>query len=272
MNKDKKVSDNGIAKMERDEEDRHGSATERALAILLQVANSEEPIAATHIASRLAVPVPTVHRLVRHLEELGYLERVLGSKRLSIGAMLQKMALAALINSDIRGHRHSALKSLVDIVKETCNITVLDGSEVTYIDRVESQWPLRTHLHPGSRVPIHCGASGKVFLAHMPAYRRRRLLYSAPLRQMTDKTVTDPALIENELDEVRRQGYAVDDEEFLKGLIGLAVPIFGPSNRVCATVSMHSPTIRHSAKTIQQYIPMLQHTALSLKETLVWID
>ena len=248
------------------EEERSGSATERALAILTQVSNSDEPLTATNIASRLSLPIPTVHRLARHLEELGFLERVLGSKRLSIGPALQQLAFAALVNSDVRGQRRSVLKSLVDVVKETCNITVLDGDEVAYIDRVESQWPLRTHLHPGSRVPMHCGASGKVFLAHMPAYRRRRFLYTVPLQQMTEKTISDPKIIEEELKEVKRLGYAIDDEEFLDGLVGLAVPIFDHSNRVCATVSMHSPTIRHSADTIRQHVPTLQSTASILQE------
>lgn len=252
----------------KDDDERSGSATERALAILTQVSNSDEPLAATNIAARLSLPVPTVHRLVRHLEELGFLERTLGSKRLSVGPALQKLALAALVNSDIRGQRRATLKSLVDVVKETCNITVLDGDEVAYIDRVESQWPLRTHLHPGSRVPMHCGASGKIFLAHMPAYRRRRFLYTTPLQRMTDKTVTDPQTIEEELKEVRRLGYAVDNEEFLNGLVGLAVPIFDLSNRVCATVSMHSPTIRHSAETIRQHVPTLQRTACLLQESM----
>lgn len=252
----------------REDDERSGSATERALAILTQVSNAEEPLAATNIAARLSLPVPTVHRLVRHLEELGFLERALGSKRLSIGPALQKLAFATLVNSDIRGQRHSVLKSLVDVVKETCNITVLDGDEVTYIDRFESQWPLRTHLHPGSRVPMHCGASGKVFLAHMPAYRRRKFLYTTPLQKMTEKTITNPEIIEDELKEVRRLGYAIDDEEFLDGLVGLAVPIFDSSNRVCATVSMHSPTIRHSVDTIRQHVPTLQNTASLLQESI----
>lgn len=260
------------ANLTKADDGRTSSATERALDILVEVSSSDEPIAATHIAARLALPVPTVHRLVRHLEELGYLERMLGSKRLSIGPMLQRLAFAALVNSDIRGRRNNTLRSLVDVVKETCNITVLNGDEVAYIDRVESHWPLRTHLHPGSKVPIHCGASGKVFLAHMPAYRRRRLLYSTPLQKMTDRTVTDPSVIEKELNEVRRQGYAIDNEEFLNGLIGLAVPIFDRSDRVCATVSMHAPTVRHSADTIQQHVPSLQHTSSLLRESMFWND
>lgn len=254
------------------DEGRSGSAAERALAILVEVSNSDEPIAASHIAGRLGLPVPSVHRLVRHLEDLGYLERILGSKRLSIGPMLQRLAFTTLVNSDIRGQRNNTLRSLVDVVKETCNITVLNGDEVAYIDRVESHWPLRTHLHPGSRVPIHCGASGKVFLAHMPAYRRRRLLYSVPLRKLTEKTVTDPNVIEEELHGVRRQGYAIDNEEFLNGLIGIAVPIFDRSNRVCATVSMHAPTVRHSAETIRQHVPALQNTASSLRESMILND
>jgi DNA-binding IclR family transcriptional regulator len=265
----KRIEPDGSALTEGSDGEGSSSATARSLAILAQVADASEPLTASQIAPRLGLPVPTVHRLARHLEELGYLERVLGSKRLSVGPALQSLALRALINSDIRGERHGVLVALVAEVKETCNVTVLDGNEVVYIDRVESQWPLRTHLQPGSRVPIHCGASGKVFLAHMPAYRRRRFLYSAPLRRVTEKTVIDPAQIEEELKEVRASGCAVDDEGFLAGLVGLAVPIFDHAGRVCATVSMHSPTIRHSVDAILQHAPALQRTAMTLQSELV---
>ena len=80
------------------------------------------------------------------------------------------------MNDSHHGARHAVLRHLVDELGESCNITTLSGSEVVYLDRVETAAPLRFYLHPGSRVPVHCSASGKVFLAQMSAAQRRRLL------------------------------------------------------------------------------------------------
>lgn len=245
-----------------------GSATARAVSILDAVAQAKSPVAATDLAPRLSLPKATVHRIASHLEELGLLQREPGSKRFVVGPHLQTLALDSLINSTWRGERHAILQALVDEVEETCNVTVLDGNEVVYIDRVESHWPLRTHMQPGSRVPLHCGASGKVFLSFMPAYKRRRLLNAAPLRRYTDRTVVDPRKIEEGLKEIRAKGVGVDDEEFLPGLVGLAVPVFDARGRVCATVSMHVPTARLNAAQALRHVPALARAAKAIGRTL----
>lgn len=244
------------------------SATARALAILREIAQAQGPTAAADIALKLGLSKATVHRLAVHLEELGFLQRQPGTKRFVVGPELQLLAVDALINSTWRGERHAILQALVEQVQETCNVTVLDGNEVVYIDRVESHWPLRTHLHPSSRVPLHCGASGKVFLSFMPAYKRRRLLTSGPLKRYTEKTVIDPKKIEQELKLVRAQKVGVDDEEFLPGLVGLAVPVFDSRGRVCATVSLHVPTVRQNAKQALKNVPALTWAAEAISRTL----
>lgn len=245
-----------------------GSATARAFAVLDAVAQAQGPVAAADLAPKLGLPRATVHRIALHLEELGLLQREPGSKRFVVGPHLQMLALDSLINSSWRGERHAILQALVDEVGETCNVTVLDGNEVVYIDRVEAQWPLRTHMHPGSRVPLHCGASGKVFLSFMPAYKRRRLLRSVPLKRFTDRTEIDPEKIEQELQTIRKTKVGVDDEEFLPGLVGLAVPVFDARDRVCATVSLHVPTVRLDAKQALRHVPALARAAQAVSRTL----
>ncbi|HVO86975.1 MAG TPA: IclR family transcriptional regulator [Casimicrobiaceae bacterium] len=242
------------------------------LAVLEAVAQFDEPVAAVDLIPRLQLPRATVHRIAVTLERLGYLHREPGSKRFTIGFRQQRLALASLINSATRGARHAILQSLVADVGETCNVTVLDGNEVAYIDRVESDWPLRTHLQPGSRVPIHCGASGMMFLSAMPASKRRAILRSAPLRKFTDKTVIDPDRIEENLRQIRRNDVAIEVEEFMQGLIGLAVPVRDRTGRLCATVSMHAPTARFTVEQVLAQVPALRKAAAAVEQLLDPVD
>lgn len=243
--------------------DASGSPAARLLMILEAVALSDEPTAAADLAPRLDLPRATVHRLCVSLERMGFLQRELGSKRFLVGHRQEQIAINSLINSSHRGARHAILQALSREVEETVNVTVLTGNEVVYIDRVECQWPLRHHLQTGSRVPIHCGASGKLFLSMMPAAKRRRLL-SAPLQQYTEKTMTDPKKLEEYLKRIRASQVSVDDEEFMHGLIGLAVPVYDADKRMCATVSLHAPTVRMSAQSVLRCVPAMQRSALAI--------
>lgn len=245
-----------------------GSAAARALAILEAVSRSPEPVSAVELSPRLDLPKPTVHRLMLLLEDDGFLQREPGSKRFIAGQRLVTMSLETLINAPNRAERHAALQALVDEIQETCNLTVLVGNEVVYLDRVECHWPLRTHFHVGSKVPVHCTASGKLFLGLMPAAKRSRLLRIAPLQKYTDKTVTDPAKIEVELKQIRAKKIGVDVEEFVSGLIGLSVPVVDRRERICATVAMHAPTQRVTAESVWQFVPALQRAAAAIAKTL----
>lgn len=241
----------------------------RLLIVLEAVAASGEPVAAVDLVPRVGLPKPTVHRLCTALESLGFLQREPGTKRFVIGQRQQKLALESLINAGNRGARHAVLEALAREVGETVNVTVLQGNWVVYIDRVESHWPLRIHLQPGSRVPLHCGASGLLFLSLMPAAQRRRLLRAAPLQKYTENTVIDPDRIEERLKEIRRTRIGIEVEEFMRGLIGLAVPVYDARGRICATVSMHAPTARFTVDEVLAAVPALQRAAEAISNLLV---
>lgn len=241
----------------------------RLLSILEAVASFEDPVAAVDIVPKVGLPKPTVHRLCVVLERLGFLQREPGSKRFVVGSRQEKLAFNSLINSVNRGARHAVLESLAREVGETVNITVLDGNWVVYIDRVESHWPLRTHLQVGSRVPLHCGASGLLFLSRMPAAKRRRLLTAAPLEKYTEKTITNPDAIEERLKIIRRTRIGIEAEEFMRGLIGIAVPVYDVRGRICATVSMHAPTARFNVNEVLALAPVLQRGAEAISKALV---
>jgi DNA-binding IclR family transcriptional regulator len=165
--------------------------------------------------------------------------------------------------------RHQILERIVRDLGESCNLTVLDGGEVMYLDRVEAMAPLRVAFQKGSRVPAHCSASGKMFLAMMPPAKREKLLKTLALDRYTPNTLIDPAALAEELARIRRQGYALDDEEFLSGLFCIAVPITDKIRRECvAALALQGPVVRLSRKNAADRLPVLQTAANALAATL----
>ncbi|WP_278533510.1 IclR family transcriptional regulator, partial [Delftia acidovorans] len=160
------------------------------------------------------------------------------------------------------GARHAVLAQLVRDIGESCNITAFSGSEVLYLDRVETPAPLRFYLHPGSRVPAHCSATGKLFLSQMAPAQRRRLLSAVPLEGFTANTLTAFDALDAELDQVRAQGHAFDNEEFLPGLLclGVLVPSIqgGPSNMGLA---VQAPIMRFTRERALSFLPQLRAAA-----------
>ena len=137
-------------------------------------------------------PKPTVHRMLQQLEAGELLQREPDGRRYQLGARLLQLAEGVMRGGQQQGLRRAVLRQLVADVGESCNLTALSGAEVVYLDRVETAFPLRMELRPGMRVPLHCSASGKLFLALMPAGQRRRMLAALPLAAHTPHTITAP--------------------------------------------------------------------------------
>lgn len=241
--------------------------TMRLIALLEVIAAKDQRYSLQALASETGLPKPTLHRMLQQLESAGLLQREGDGRHYGTGTRLRRLAENLLLNDTHHGARHVVLRHLVEEVGESCNITALSGSEVIYLDRVETAAPLRFYLHPGSRVPAHCSASGKVLLAQMTAAQRQRLLAHAPLEKYTAKTLTDLAKFEKEVKRVQADGYALDDEEFLPGLLCLAVLVpapAGPSNLSNLCVAVQAPIMRLTAAKAKQLLPALQRAALAL--------
>ena len=253
--------------------DRAGGAMQRpmllrSLKLLETVAAAGRGLSLSDLAAAIDVPKPTVFRLAHRLEQGGYLVREPGKGGFTVGPRLLRLSLDAVRTRGSNAERHAVMKSLVASLGETCNFTTLAGSEVLYLDRVETRWPLRLHLEPGSRVPLHSTASGKLFLAHMAPDRRRIMLESLDLTAETPSTITSIPRMEEECVRILRDGYSVDDEEFLLGLIAVAVPVRSPSGAVVAAIACHAPCARLSLKDAVRRLPELQEAARRIGATL----
>ena len=244
----------------------------RVLTIIERVVEVETATTPSALASHLGLPKASAYRLCQLLEQEQLLTRDLDGSGLVAGPRLRRLAVNVLGSHGLSAVRQAILESIAEEIGETCNITVPDGTSMVYQDRVESAWPLRIQLPVGSRVPLHCTASGKLFLSSLPAGRRRRLVARLDLEPHTANTITEPAALEAALRRIRSEAVGIDDEEFLEGMVAVAVPIKDPQGRLCATLATHGPTPRMSLARARAHIPMLQRAAAELSATLSGAD
>lgn len=245
------------------------SSTLRAFGVLELVAHADGPLSLDELTQLCGLPKPSVYRILGTLQRGGLVQREPASKRYCIGARLSKLALEVMMRSPQRARRHAILQQLVAEIGETCNLTMLDGNEVLYLDRVETTSPVRVHLAAGSRVPLHCTASGKLFLSQLSDNQAATLLGPGPYRRFTENTITDPEELQKALRRIRSEGIGTDVGEFLEGSVALAVPVTDGAGRVCATVAVHGPAPRVTLRSAIEFLPALRRAAMALAGTMV---
>lgn len=242
------------------------SALLRGLRVLEVLAASDRALPLSAIADALDLPRPTAHRILRQLAVAGFLAQEPADRNYMLASRTTRLAVGAMRHGARQADRRAILERLVADLNETCNITMLDGAEVVYVDRVESQWPLQMTLQPGSRVPLHCTASGKLFFALLPARTRKRLLATLPLERRTARTLVEPALLEAELARIRDSRVGTDQEEFLDGLVAASVPVLDGAGRPIAAVAVHGPVGRLSFDRALSLVPRLRQAADELAD------
>lgn len=244
-------------------------STLRLLYILEKVAEAGVPVTPTEINRELQLPKPTIHRLFSTLEEEGFLARDIDGRSYTPGRRLRRMSGGILASLRVRTARLAILRRLSGEIGETCNIAVPEREAMIYVERMETHWPLRIQLPIGSAVPFSCTASGKMYLATLPAAHLERYLAAADLAPRAPRTITDPARLLAEIERIRGNGHSTDDEEFMEGMVALAVPIRESGGRLVSTLSFHAPVQRFDIDRALAFLPQLHAAAARLSELLI---
>jgi DNA-binding IclR family transcriptional regulator len=240
----------------------------RAFGVLECVARASEPPTLEELTRALGLPKPTVFRILRLLVDAGLVRREMHRKRYVVGPRTTAFALDVQMQSPRRGELRAILARLVETIGETCNLTMLDADEVVYIERVETSASIRLHMKAGSRVPLHCTASGKLLLSALPPAQARRLLGPGPLRRFTSRTIVDPARLEGELQTIRANGFSTDNGEYLADSVCLAVPVHEPRGRICAAIAVHGPAPRMTLRKGHGFVPAMREAAMAIGD--IW--
>ncbi len=240
----------------------------RTLLILEVLGRSDQAMTATEINDVLGLPKQTVHRLCTTLEENGFITRIGSSKKFQVARRLREFGSGLLHNSRDHITRRQILMDLANRVGETVNYVVPEDDGMRYLDRVETDWAFRIQLPIGTNVPFHCTASGKCFLASLPAKQEQNLVENLKFKAMTAQTHVSADTLLEELSAVRKQKYSLDREEFLDGMIALAVPVTDANGRFVASIAMHGPTQRLSIDLLVSQVDLIQNAAKRLSKSL----
>ena len=216
----------------------------RALTLLERLSEADTGMHLTDLSYQLGMPAATVHRLLSTFEELDFVEQDPDEGSWFIGLKAFTVGNAFLKRRDFVASARPHMQALVDECGETVNLGVIDDGEVVFISQVESQEVMRMIVRLGSRSPIHASGVGKAMLANMPEQRVTRILQQRGLARYTDRTIDNPAMLRDELEQVRQHGYALDDEEHAVGLRCVAAPIFDENGQALAAISLSGPKAR----------------------------
>ncbi len=245
---------------------------ERSAAILDVLGQNPHGISLRDLSARINLPKGTTHRLLSSLSHFGYVRQDLKTKNYFLGFKLVDLGNLLLNQLDLRKEAEPFLRELAEKTKETVHLVILDQNEIVYIDKVETDHNpsgLRMASRVGLRNPPHSCAVGKVLLADLPEEDLNLFLKRGNLMKRTENTITDPARLREHLNRVKKQGYAIDDEENEKGIRCVAAPIRDGTGRAIAAVSISGPAFKVTKRAIQENLKKeVMNTALQISHRL----
>jgi IclR family acetate operon transcriptional repressor len=238
----------------------------KGLALVELVADSERPPRLVDLVEASGLPRPTVLRLLDVLCRAEVV-RTDTAGAYTLGPRVAAWGHSFLHRLDLRSLAVEFMEELVEISDETCFLGVLDRGQVLYLAAVNSPQPVRPAARPGSRNPLHCTGIGKALLSGLDDQQVPDVL-SLPLERRTENTVTDPVALSEQLDVVRRRGYAIDDVENEEGVRCVAAPIRDHTGAVVAGLSVSAPAYRFSTEDVHRLAPDVLRVAAELSRRL----
>ncbi|MEM7060746.1 MAG: IclR family transcriptional regulator [Pseudomonadota bacterium] len=241
----------------------------RTFEVLEVLGRTGTAMTATEINEHLGLPKQTVHRLCTTLETAGILEREGRTRRLRPARRARQLAAGVLAASNGQIARHQVLRRVAHEAGETVNLVIQQDAGMFYLDRVETDWPFRVQLPVGTNVPFHCTASGKTFMSSLPKTARENFVANLSLERHTANTIVEPGELSVQLAEIRRLGYALDDQEFFDGMVAIAVPVRDSAGRFLAALALHGPIQRFTLNHAISRRDLLLDAARRLGETML---
>lgn len=245
---------------------------ERVSIILDVLSEYPQGLSLGHLSAETGLNKGTAHRLVSSLVFLDYVRQDAETKRYSLGFKLVELGNRLLNQIDLRTEARPFLMELAERTKETVHLVILDRFEVLYIDKVEAAVQptgLRMVSMLGSRIPAHCSSVGKVLLAEMPEENVKEMAQKRGLPRRTKNTITGLSKLLKHLKLVKKNGYALDDEENEIGVRCVGAPVRNQQGEVIAAISVSVPAIRIEALMLQtEFKEWVMQTALKISEKL----
>jgi DNA-binding IclR family transcriptional regulator len=242
-------------------------SVKKAFRILHTIADSPNGLGVSELAKQLKIGKSTVHGITSALEELGVLIRDPKRKKYSIGFTLLELRKKAYGKMELRDVAKIPMEKLMEKIGETVFLGILSGDHVTILDRVESHHDMKITSPPGTRLPLIAGATGKVFLSQLEEKKAKEMIQKVGLVKFTPKSIVDQKKFFKEVEEVKKRGYAMDDEEYMLGVKAIAAPI-QTSSPPLAAIWVVGFTSSLNDQKMEKVISEIQKTAQEISDAM----
>jgi IclR family transcriptional regulator, pca regulon regulatory protein len=220
----------------------YSQSLERGLSILSAFRSGRPLLGVSDLGREVGLGRSTTHRYVATLAMLGYLQQDAATKKYRLGPRVLDLGFSAINSMELREICAPHLQQLSDETGYTVNMAILDGPDIVYVERCRSsctgQREIDLNLHVGSRMPAYCTSMGKVLLAYLSPDERAAVLEDTELTRRGPNTLTTGRALLKELDRVRAEGLAINNEELAYGLRSIAAPIRSHGGEVVAAVNL----------------------------------
>jgi DNA-binding IclR family transcriptional regulator len=242
-------------------------SVKKAFKIINAISETSNGLGISDLSKKLKIGKSTVHGITAALEEMGVLVREPIHKRYTVGYSLVELCRTAYGKIELKDLARKPMEKLMEKVGETVFLGVLNGDHVTIVDTVESRNEMKITSPPGTRLPLLAGATGRVLLSQIDKGKAKEIMQKKGLTRYTSKTVVDPHQFLREIEQVKKRGYAVDDEEYITGVRAVAAPLLSTSSAPAAlwVVGFTSALDDQKVKTV---IREIQETLQEIKQSL----
>ena len=243
----------------------HVGSLVKGLGVVEILAAHPSGLSLTEVASEAGLTRAGARRFLLTLVAAGYATQ--NGRRFQLSSRLLTIARTWLQGTPLWTFAEPFMRGLSAAFNESCSAAILAGEDVVYVARAPSRAILSVTLHVGTRLPAYCTSMGKVLLAGLDGDGFAAFLEKASLKPNTPKTITDPAALREAIEKVRRDGFAVADEELELGLRSIAVPIHDGTGRIVAALNVSTQTARLSvAEMKREILPKLKTAAARIED------
>ena len=238
---------------------------DRAFDILELLSLEKDGLGVTEIGNRIGLHKSTVHRILSAMAERGYIEKS-GKSAYKLGLKLIEISSVYLNSIELKTEARPYLWELTSKLNQTTHLAILEGNEAVYIDKVDVMTSIRLYSQIGRRIPVYCSGLGKCLLSGLAESKLHEVIDSCSFKQLTDNTIMDKDQLLLQVEEARKNGWALDNGEHEAGVRCIAAPIFDYRGKVIAAVSVSGPANAITPDRDQETGNMVKDVALKISK------
>ncbi len=233
----------------------------KGLKLLVALGDYPDGVGVSELSRQVGLPVSTVHRLLATMVTLGFVHFDDTHRRYRLGLKVFELSYQVSLARRLSEVALPVMQRVADAARESVSMSVRDDVELVYIEWAQGKNRIQVEGTAGTRGRLYCTSQGKALLAFVSENERERILRQLQLEPRGPNTITSPAVLRKELDQIRECGYAVADEENEEGIRAVGVPVVATEGQPIAAISVVAPVFRISREDLEGFVPLLRDAA-----------